>query len=409
MRSIVRFVSITLFAAAVVRLSAEDWPQFLGPERNGVYRGPALAEMWGPQGPKVVWRRNVGQGFSGPVVAQGHVILFHRVGAEEVVEALDPRTGMPQWRYAYATTYRDDFGFDEGPRAVPVVANGVVYTFGAQGQLHAIDLAKGTRIWTVDTVQRYKVPKGFFGAAGSPLVEDGRVLANIGGANAGIVAFDAKTGQALWTATNDEASYSSAVGATIGGRRVAIFLTRAGIVGLDPASGKVQFQRAWRARMAASVNVATPLVIGDLLFVSAEYGPGAGVFRLDGTTLSPLWTSDEALTNHYATSVYHDGHLYGFHGRQEFGQSFRAIELRTGKVRWTQDRFLAGTVTLAGDRLVILRERGELVIAPASPDAFKPLARAQALQGTVRAYPALSDGFLYARNENTLICLDLRR
>jgi outer membrane protein assembly factor BamB len=409
MPSVLRFVSIALFLAAAVGLSAEDWPPFLGPERNGVYRGPALAEMWGPQGPKVVWRKNVGQGFSGPVVAQGRVILFHRVGNEEVVEALDPRTGMTQWRYAYATTYRDDFGFDEGPRAVPVVANGVVYTFGAQGQLHAIDLAKGTRVWSVDTLQRYKVPKGFFGAAGSPLVEEGRVLANIGGPNAGIVAFDAKSGQALWTATNDEASYSSAVGATIAGRRVAIFLTRAGIVGLDPASGKVQFQRAWRARMAASVNVATPLVIGDLIFISAEYGPGAGVFRLDGTMLSPLWTSDEALTNHYATSVYHDGHLYGFHGRQEFGQSFRAIELRTGKVRWTQDRFLAGTVTLAGDRLVILRERGELVIAPASPDAFRPLARAQILSGTVRAYPALSDGFLYARNDNTLICLDLRR
>jgi outer membrane protein assembly factor BamB len=223
------------------------------------------------------------------------------------------------------------------------------------------------------------------------------------------VAFEAKTGKVLWTATSDEASYSSAAGATIGGRRVAIFLTRAGIVGLDPATGKVLFQRAWRARMAASVNVATPLVVGDLLFVSAEYGPGAGVFRLDGTTLNQLWASDEVLTNHYATSVYHNGQLYGFHGRQEFGQSLRAVDFRTGKVLWNQDRFLAGTVTLAGDRLVILRERGELVVAAASPDAFRPIARAQILPGTVRAYPALSDGFLYARNENTLICLDLRR
>jgi len=409
MRPALGFAAVALVAAAVIQLSAEDWPQFLGPERNGVYRGPALAEMWGPQGPKVVWRKNVGQGFSGPVVAQGRVILFHRVGNEEVVEAFDARTGTSQWRYAYATSYRDDFGFDEGPRAVPVVANGAVYTFGAQGQLHAIDLAKGTRLWSEDTLQRFKVPKGFFGAAGSPLVEDGRVLANIGGPNAGIVAFDAKTGKVLWTATNAEASYSSAAGATIAGRRVAIFLTRAGVVGLDPATGTVQFQRPWRARMAASVNVATPLVIGDLIFVSAEYGPGAGVFRLGGTTLNQLWASDEALTNHYATSVHYDGHLYGFHGRQEFGQSFRAVELRTGKVRWSQDRFLAGTVTLAGDRLVILRERGELVVAPASPDGFKPIARAQILSGTVRAYPALSDGFLFARNDNTLICLDLRR
>ena len=125
--------------------------------------------------------------------------------------------------------------------------------------------------------------------------------------------------------------------------------------------------------------------------------------------LTELWASNDVLTNHYATSVHHAGHLYGFHGRQEFGQSFRAVELSTGKVRWNQDRFLAGTVTLAGDRLVILRERGELVLAPASPEAFKPIARAQILPGTVRAYPALSDGHLFARNENTLIALDLRK
>lgn len=258
-------------------------------------------------------------------------------------------------------------------------------------------------------MRRFEVPKGFFGAAGSPLVEDGRVLANIGGRKGGIVAFDARSGQVLWTATNDQASYSSPIAATIAGRRLAIFLTRAGLVGLDPASGTVLFQRPWRARMAASVNAATPLVVGDLLFVSAEYGPGAGVFRLEGSTLTPLWMSNDVLTNHYATSVQHNGYLYGFHGRQEFGQSLRAVELRTGKVRWSEERFLAGTVTLADDRLVILRERGELVVAPASPDGFRPLARAQILPGTVRAYPALSDGFLFARNEDTLVCLDLRK
>jgi outer membrane protein assembly factor BamB len=398
-------VVLTLAAA---RLGAE-WPQFLGPERNGIYRGPALADTWGPQGPRVVWRRQVGAGFAGPAVVQGRVLVFHRVGSEEVLESLDSKTGATQWRYAYPTTYRDDFGFDEGPRAVPVVSGGIVYTYGAEGQLHAIDLAKGTRVWSEDAMRRFKVPKGFFGAAGSPLVEDGRVLANVGGPEAGIVAFDAKSGKVLWTATSDQASYSSAVAATVGGRRLAIFLTRAGLVGLDPATGRVQFQRPWRARIAASVNAATPQIVGDLIFISAEYGPGAGVFRLDGTMLTELWASNEVLTNHYATSVHHNGFLYGFHGRQEFGQSLRAVELRTGKVRWNQDRFLAGTVTLAGDRLLVLRERGELVLAPASPDAFTPLARAQILPATVRAYPALSDGFLFARNDNTLVCLDLRK
>jgi outer membrane protein assembly factor BamB len=407
MRRLLVLASAIVAIAAAAR--AEDWPQFLGPTRNGVYAGPPLSETWGAQGPPVPWRKAVGAGFAGPVIVQGRVILFHRLGNEEIVDAIDARTGTAQWRYAYPTAYRDDFGFDEGPRAVPVVVDGIVYTFGAEGQLHAIDLAKGTRIWSVDTMQRFEVPKGFFGAAGSPLVEDGRVIANVGGPKAGIVAFEANTGKVLWTATDAGASYSSAVGATIAGRRAAIFFTRAGLVGLAPATGQILWQRPWRARMAASVNAATPLVIGDLIFVSAQYGPGAGVLRLDGSTLTPLWASDEALSNHYATSVHRDGILYGFHGRQEFGQAFRAVELRTGKVHWSEERFGAGTVTLAGDRLVILRENGELVLAAASPDGFKPVARAKILTGTVRAYPALSDGFLFARNDDTLISLDLRR
>jgi hypothetical protein len=399
-------------AAGALPLIAADWPQYLGPERNGIYRGPALAETWGGKGPRAVWRKTIGQGFAGPAVVAGRLILFHRVGNEEVVESLDAATGTPQWRYAYPTSYRDDFGFDEGPRAVPVVVGGVVYTFGAEGQLHAVDLARGTKLWSEDTMRRFNVPKGYFGAAGSPLVEDGRVIANVGGPKAGIVAFDAKTGKLLWTATEDAASYSSGVGATINGTRRAIFLTREGLQGLDPATGRVAFRLRWRALMAASVNAASPLVIDDLIFVSAEYGPGAGVLRVvDDAKLVPLWSSDEVLSNHYATSVYLNGYLYGYHGRQDAPppQSLRAVELRTGKVAWSQDQFRAGSITLAGDRLLIVREGGELVMAPASPQGFRPTARAQVLSGVVRPYPALADGLLYVRNENTLVCLDLRK
>jgi outer membrane protein assembly factor BamB len=396
-------------AATVVTQAANDWPQYLGPSRNGIYAGPALADSWGANGPKAVWRKQVGQGFAGPAVVGNRVILFHRVGNEEVLESLDAATGNSMWRYAYPTGYRDDFGFDAGPRAVPVVADGVIYTFGAEGQLHAVDLAKGTRLWSEDTMKRFGVPKGFFGAAGSPLVEGGRVIANVGGDKAGIVAFEAKTGKVLWTATDDDASYSSGVAATIGGRRLGVFLTRDSLVGLDPASGMVQFQRRWRARVAASVNAATPIIVGDEIFVSAQYGPGAGVLRVNGSQLTDVWTSDDVLSNHYATSVFYNGYLYGFHGRQEFGPSFRAVEFQTGTVKWSQEQFRAGSVLLAGDRLLITREGGELVLASASPQAFNPIARAQILQGVVRPYPALADGLLYVRNENTLACLDLRK
>jgi len=156
------------------------------------------------------------------------------------------------------------------------------------------------------------------------------------------------------------------------------------------------------------VNAATPVVVGNAIFISAEYGPGAGVLQFDGTKLVDVWASNDVLSNHYATSVYHEGQLYGFHGRQEFGPVFRAVHFESGKVSWSTGRFGAGAVILAGNRLVIVRETGELILAAASPKAFQPLAKAQILPPTVRAYPALSDGVLYVRNDDTLIAVDLR-
>ena len=404
-----KFLAGILTLLVAVPVAAADWPQFLGAERNGVYQGPPLNELWPPAGPAVLWRKRIGEGLAGPVVAGKRLIVFHRLDGREIVDAVDPLTGAAQWRHSYSTTYRDDFGFDEGPRAVPVVADGIVYTFGAEGRLHAVDLATGKAIWNVDTAQQFGVPKGFFGAAGSPIFEDGKLIANIGGQDAGIVAFHPKTGKVLWTATSDGASYSSGVAATLSGRRFVLFLTRDALVGLDPANGQVGFRRPWRARQAASVNAATPLISGNAIFVSAEYDPGAGLLQFDGARLTDVWMSNDVLSNHYATSVQHDGRLFGFHGRQEFGPVFRAVHMETGKVLWTTERFGAGSVTLAGSRLLIVRETGELILAETSSKAFQPVARAQVVPSTVRAYPAIADGLVYVRNDDTLVCLDLRK
>lgn len=388
--------------AFAVFLMLADWPQLLGPERNGVYDGPAVGGE-----PELVWQVDVGAGFAGPVVVGERVILFHRRGGKEIVESLDRETGVSVWRHEYETTYRDDFGFDEGPRSVPVVARGVVYTFGAQGVLSAVDLETGKKIWSVDTRTRFGVPKGFFGAAGSPIVEDGRVLLNVGGRDAGLAAFDASQGDLLWTSASDEASYSSPVTATLGGEKLAIFFTRDGFVAVDPATGAERHRLPWRSRSRASVNAASPVVVGDVVFLSASYGTGAIALRVEDDTVETLWSGDESLSSHYATAVHRDGILYGFHGRQEYTQSFRAVELRTGKVLWSEDGFGAGTVTLAGDKLVIVHERGELVLAEASPEGFQVLSRKRLLPGVIRAYPALSEATLYVRNQRTLAAFDV--
>ena len=402
------FVMFFLLLTAVAR--GEDWPQFLGPTRNGVYAASDLAVAWPKSGPALLWKKDVGQGFSGPVVANGKLILFQRVGDTEVVECLNALTGQRIWSTESPTRYRDDFGFDEGPRGTPTIAADRVVTCGAEGMLQSLDFATGKRIWSVDTRAKFNFPKGFFGAACTPLVDGDRVLVNVGGPNgAGIVAFEAATGKILWTATNDDAGYSAPVAVTLNGTRHAFFLTRNGVVDLDPANGKVRFQFPWRSRNNASVNAAAPLPIGDLLFISASYGAGAGVFQIDGVNAKKLWSSDDALSNHYATSVYHDGYLYGYHGRQEYGPSLRAVELKTGKVAWSVDDFKSGTITLAAGYLVVLREGGELLLAPASPKGFQPVAKAQVLPATVRSYPAIADGRIYIRNEKTLVCLDLHK
>ncbi len=388
---------------------ASDWPQFLGPKRNGVYGGPAISDSWPASGPPVLWRKPLGEGFSGAVVQAGRLVLFHRLENSEQVECLEAQTGRPLWQYDYPTDYRDDFGFDGGPRATPSIWEGKVYTFGAQGVLHCLELENGRKVWSLNTHEKFGVRKGFFGAACSPLVEDGRVFLNLGGRDqAGLVAFDARTGRVLWTSTDDEASYSSPATATLGGRRQVLFFTRTGLVSADPASGEVLFRFRWRARSRASVNAATPLAAAPLIFLSASYGTGAVQLRVKGSELETVWTSDESLSNHYSTSVIRGDHLFGFHGRQEYGQSLRCVALQTGRVLWSRDGFGAGTLSLAGDRLLVLKENGELLLVAASPQAFRLIAKASILGPTVRAYPALADGRLFARNQKELVAVDLQ-
>lgn len=400
---------LSLMCSAPV-VHAQDWPQFLGPTRNGRYPGADLAPVLPKGGPPVVWKKTIGQGFSGPVVAGGKLILFHRLGDKETIECLDATTGKEVWRFEYATRYRDDFGFDEGPRSTPSITSGRVYTFGAEGMLHCLDFATGKKLWAVDTHQQFEVRKGFFGAACSPLVEGSAVLLNIGGSKpSGVVAFDRETGKVLWAVSRDEASYSSPVVATAGGLRSVFCFTRNGLIGADPVTGAMRFEFPWRARMQASVNAATPLVIGDLVFISASYQTGATLLQVAGSVVKKVWSSDDSLSNHYASSVAHSGYLYGFHGRQEHGPSLRCVQLQTGKVMWSVESFGSGTLILAGERLIVMKEGGELVMAAADPKAFQTIAKAQVLSGTVRAYPALAQGRFYVRNENSLVCVSLKK
>jgi outer membrane protein assembly factor BamB len=407
-----RRVFLMLWWGVALHLGAADWPQFLGPTRNGVYAGTDLTDAWPASGPAVVWRKNVGAGFAGVAVADRSLVLFHRLNDKEVVECLDARTGAPKWSYSYPTSYQDDFGFDEGPRATPCVDNGRVYTFGAEGMLLCLDLSDGKMVWQLDTKQAFHQGNVFFGMACSPLAEGSNILLNIGGPDgAGVVAFDKGSGRVAWKGTSDEAGYASPVAATIHDRRYAFFFTRAGLVAADPADGKIQFRFPWRSRDNASVNAATPVIIDDMIFLSACYGTGAVLLRVRDKEVDTVWSGDGILSNHYATSVRRGDFLYGIDGRADPGYrpapSLRCVEWRTGKIRWQTDSVGAATVALAGDQLLVLTDGGELIRVAAAPDAYKELARVQIMPDQVRAFPALADGYLYARGKDKLFCFDL--
>jgi outer membrane protein assembly factor BamB len=404
-----RMLKIPAVLGLITFIAGADWPQFLGPDRDGVSSETNLNWRWPAGGPPRLWQYAVGHGWSAPAIAGSRVLVFHRVEDDDTLDCLDAATGQRTWRWSRSTEYRDQFGFDNGPRATPTIAGDRVVVLGADGHLDAIEHATGRHLWGRDLHADYRVPQGFFGAAGSPLVEGQRVILNVGGPGAGVVALDLATGKEVWKATDDAAGYASPVAATVNGARTVFAFTREGLVLLDPATGAVRAKERWRSRQQASVNAATPLVVGDQVFISACYSTGAAVWRVRPNALEVIWKKTEALDSHYNTAIVRDGFLFGSHDRQEAGASLRCVEWTSGKVRWERERFGCAALVAVDGRLLALTERGELVAVTPSADAYREECRAKVLDPPCRATFAVSSGRVFARDGKTLICCDLGR
>lgn len=398
---------------------AGDWPQILGPTRNGIAQNESLAATWPKDGPKTAWEKKVGDGFSGVAVAKGKAIVFHREGDDELVEAVDAETGKALWKARWKSGYIPSFTNDSGPRAVPLIHEDSVYLFGAAGKLACVKLGDGKVVWERDILAEYKnkrpkrgePPEGYFGFGASPLVADGKLLLNIGDDdnNAGIAAFDLATGRTLWKATSERASYSSPVVAKLNGKPIVIFATRLKIVGLEAASGKVVFEHPF-GRLGPAVTAANPVVTsnGNQFFITASYGFGAAFHDLTQAGAPELWNSDEVLSSQYTTSIPHQAHLFGVHGRQDIGRAeLRCVDPVRRLVKWQQPDFGYASLIMADEKLLVLKTDGELLLAPLSVTEFKPTATASLFKETTRALPALSNGKLYVRDSNTLKCVEL--
>ncbi len=417
-RFLIILSSVVFPAFASVNVKAGDWPQILGPHRNGVADAEQIADAWPAGGPKTLWQHDAGSGFAGVAVSKGAAVLFHRVGEQELAEGLDARTGKQIWKAAFPANYSPLYTEDDGPRAVPVIAGNRVYLYNASGYLRCLDFKTGKILWKRDTYEDFnskkefhgEPPQGYFGFASSPLVEGNKVILNVGGdtQDSGIVAFAADTGETVWKATNERASYSSPVAVTVEGVRHLIFVTRLNVVSLNPDNGKQRFRFPF-GRVGPTVNAANPIVFDGQLFVTANYGIGALLATIKADKAEVLWRDPDVMASQYTTCVEHEGNLFGIEGRQDGPPAdLRCFDAKARKVLWTQPSFGYATLIESGRKLLILTTDGTLVLAAANPRKYEELARHQVSQTTIRALPALADGLLYVRDSKLLKCYDLR-
>jgi outer membrane protein assembly factor BamB len=404
-------LALAWFLLLAITAHAGDWPQILGPNRDGHAAGEKLPDKFPAAGFKPEWTYTLGAGYSGPAVVGKQVIVFHRIGEEEIVEAIDLTAGKRIWRTAFLATYRGGIDADKGPRCVPVVKDGRVYVFGAAGDLHCVALDKGTEIWSRSLFADYAGDEGYFGAGSTPLVIGDRVIANVGGDKAGLVAVDAKTGKTVWQVTNELPSYSSPTAVTINGKDQGLFVTRLNALLVDPATGATSKLLPFGKR-GPTVNAATPLVFNDQVFLTASYNIDAVLATL-ASPATVRWQDGDTLSSQYSTPIFHRGYLYGNHGREDSptAANFRCVDAKTGKVAWDKPDFGVAHAILAGDKLLIQKVSGELVLIAALPDGYKELGRATIARDPMRALPAFSQGRLLTRttenNQGKLLCIQV--
>lgn len=401
-------ISIAITAGTV---TAGDWPQILGPNRDGHTVGETIP-TWSDT-PAVRWRVSCGAGYAGVAVADGNVLLWHRQGDQEILDCLSAEDGDRQWRASFPAIYRGGVDPDHGPRSVPVIEGNRVFVFGAAGDLHAVALQDGTPLWSRQLATQYEAEEGYFGAGSTPIVVGGLLIAPVGGRDgAGLVAVDTRDGKTRWTAVDQEAAYASPVTMRVGDETRVIAVLRLSTVMVDPASGEV-LRRFDFGRRGATVNAATPLVDGTQLFVTASYGVGCRMLDMASDPPQELWSERDVISSQYATPVRSGDWLYAISGREDYGNAgLLCARWSDGQVAWRRDDFGTAHLITDGERVLAQQTGGRLELFAAEPEAFRRLATAELPQGTYRSLPALADGVLYCRRttsatEGELLALEL--
>jgi outer membrane protein assembly factor BamB len=444
-----------LFATAMLvfvssSLLGADWPQWLGPQRDGVWKETGILERFPKDGPKVRWRIPVGGGFSGPAVAGGRVYLTDRVlpagtknpgnamarasvAGKERVLCLDETTGKVLWEHDYPVKY--DIAYPCGPRCTPIVHDGRVYTLGAIGDLLCLDASNGKVIWSVNFPRDYKAPVPLWGFAAHPLLDGDKLICLVGGEKSVVVAFDAATGKEKWKSLefenpSTELGYCPPMIYKAGGVRQLIIWHPEAVCGLNPDTGKQYWSEPFRIK--ANLAISTPQLAGDMLLITSFYN-GSMALKLDSDKPEAklVWKSagrgetpkqTDSLHSIMATPYIRDGYFYGVCSYGEL----RCLRLEDGKRIWQDlhatgkanepvERWANAFLTPQGDRWFLFNEKGDLIIARLSPKGYEEIDRAHLLDPTgmangrkiVWSHPAYANKCIFVRNDKELVCVSL--
>jgi outer membrane protein assembly factor BamB len=434
--------------AAVVR--ADDWPQWLGPKRDGVWRETGILDTFPREGPRVLWRTPIGSGYAGPAVAGDRVFLMDRVLAEgtknppsgftkdnlpgkERVLCLDESNGKVLWTHEYDCTYQ--LGYPSGPRATPTVSGGKVYTLGTMGDLRCLDANQGTLLWSKNFPADYKGKLGIWGAAAAPLVDGNKLICLVGGKDCIVMAFDKDSGKEIWRALSAaEPGYAAPVIYELAGKRQLIVWHPEAVVSLDPETGKVYWSQDFKLNSNSRMSISTPRADGNLLFVTSFYdGPlmlKVSTDKNDNPQASVLWKGKskseqpertDGLHSIISTPFLKDGYIYGVCSYGEL----RCLKEDTGDRLWSTlkattandepTRWANAFLVPQGDRFFLFNEKGDLIIARLTAKGYDEISRAHILEPTntmagravVWSHPAFADKCCFARNDKEIVCVSL--
>ncbi len=401
-RHLLFLATLGFSATALTPGRAVDWLHYRGPTLNGVTTEKLPATL--PKEPRQVWKRALGTGVSSATVAGDRVFTMGNAGGHDVIYCIDAKSGRDVWTHKFALPV-DPKNFEGGPRSTPTWDGGKVFTLSHSGDVWCIDAASGKPLWNRHLMRDFGGRRPAWGYAGSPTIEGSAVLFDAGGAGASTLALDKTSGALLWKSGDDPSGYGSVVTTTLGGRRTAVVFKAKALVGYDVKDGRELWRAPWKT--SYDVNATTPVVVGNRILVTSGYGTGATLIEIGNGAPTTKWRNKN-LGSQFNSPVVWQGSIYGIDGNDGPRGQLTCLDLATGAPQWKAP-IGGGSLICADGRLIVLNEKGELLIAEASPAGFKPLARWQVLGGHSWVQPVYANGRIYCRNNaGEMVCLELR-